>query len=184
MPPGPRRHVQGVDDEWCRHRPRRLPADDAAGEHVDDEGHVDDARPRRAVGEVRDPQLVGPGGGEVPLDQIGSPGCTRVGVGGEALLCPGGPADALALMSRATWSRPTSRPALRAAWSASGDRRRSSSASRWPRASARVPRLGSPGPTAAGTWCRSRWRGRSGAARRSARPPIDAHRSCGPDGRR
>ena len=26
--------------------------------HVDDEGDVDDARPRRAVGEVRDPQRV------------------------------------------------------------------------------------------------------------------------------
>ena len=40
------------------------PADDAPREDVDDEGHVDEAAPRRHVGQVRHPELIRPGRGE------------------------------------------------------------------------------------------------------------------------
>ena len=34
------------------------PADDAAGEHIDHEGDVDEAAPRGHIGQIRDPQLI------------------------------------------------------------------------------------------------------------------------------
>ena len=94
MPASPRRHVEGVEDEGRRHRPRRLPADQAPRVDVDDEGDVDDARPRRAVGEVRHPQGIGARCGEVALDEVGSPNVGGVGLGGEVLLRPRGSAYA------------------------------------------------------------------------------------------
>ena len=50
-----RRHIDGVDDELSDHQSCGLPADDATTEDIGDEGHVDNARPGRAVGEVRHP---------------------------------------------------------------------------------------------------------------------------------
>src|SRR3954463_16479882 len=41
------RLLQSIEDEIRRRRPRHPPADDAAGEDVDDEGHVDEALPGR-----------------------------------------------------------------------------------------------------------------------------------------
>jgi hypothetical protein len=52
-------------------------------------------RPRRAVREVGDPQLVGAGGGEVPFHQVRGADRRRVSVGGEALLLPARTVDAL-----------------------------------------------------------------------------------------
>ena len=49
---------------------RHLPADDAPGKHVDDEGDVGKALPGRDVGEVRDPQLIGAISPELPVDAI------------------------------------------------------------------------------------------------------------------
>ena len=40
------------------------------------------------MGQVRDPQLVGPLGGEVPLDEIDGPASFGVRPGGSHLLCP------------------------------------------------------------------------------------------------
>ena len=51
----PRRRIEGVDDELSGHRSRSLPADDTPTKDIGDEGHVDNARPGRAVGEVRHP---------------------------------------------------------------------------------------------------------------------------------
>lgn len=62
--------LQGVQDEVGPCRRRGPPADDPAGEYVDHEGDVDEALPGRDVGEVADPQLVGPPGLEVPADVI------------------------------------------------------------------------------------------------------------------
>jgi hypothetical protein len=42
----------------------------AAAEHVNDEGDIDPALPGRDVGEVRDPQLIGPISPELPVDAI------------------------------------------------------------------------------------------------------------------
>ena len=66
----PDRHLQGVQDQVGGHLGACPPPDDAAGEHVEDERHEDGPGEGRDVGEVRDPQLVGCGRGEVPLDPV------------------------------------------------------------------------------------------------------------------
>lgn len=53
-------HAQGVEDEVGAHVGGQLPADDLAGEGVEDEGEVADALPGAQVGEVADPEPVGP----------------------------------------------------------------------------------------------------------------------------
>src|SRR4029079_13795835 len=47
------------------------PPDNAAREDVDDKPDVDEAAPRRHVGEIGEPQLIGPGRGELAVDEIG-----------------------------------------------------------------------------------------------------------------
>jgi len=75
------------------------PADDHPRERVDDEAHVRHAGPRRHEREVGDPQLVGPGGAELTIDEIRVParGC-RVAAGGAH---PLGPLSALPQLPRA-----------------------------------------------------------------------------------
>jgi len=93
-PPGPGRHVQRIDHEAGHHGANRFPAHDAPGEHVDDKGDVDDPRPRRAVGEIRNPQGIWSLGAEVPLHQVGGPHRSGVSPGGEAVAGSGGALDA------------------------------------------------------------------------------------------
>jgi uncharacterized protein (UPF0248 family) len=62
--------LQRVEYEIRAHRRVRAPANDATREHVDDERDVHKAAPRRDVREVRDPQLIGTLGVELPLHQI------------------------------------------------------------------------------------------------------------------
>ena len=62
--------LKRIEDEVGAERIRHTPADNASREHVDDEGDVDEASPRRDVGEVRDPQLIGPGRHEVTVDEV------------------------------------------------------------------------------------------------------------------
>ena len=50
--------LQRVEDEAGMRRPLTPPADDTAGVGVDDEGHVDEARPGRDIGEVGEPEHV------------------------------------------------------------------------------------------------------------------------------
>jgi hypothetical protein len=69
----PQRHPQ-----WDHHQvgvlgARGVPGHDALGEHVDDEGDVDEPDPRAAVGEVSDPHTVGGRAGEVPVEQVTGP---------------------------------------------------------------------------------------------------------------
>ena len=54
------RHPQRVEDEIGAHVAGELPAHDAAREDVDDEAEEHHALPAAQVGEVRDPQLIGP----------------------------------------------------------------------------------------------------------------------------
>ena len=65
------RHVERVEDELgaevCRHRP----ADDAPTPGIEHDGEVEEARPRRDVRDVGDPERSGAGGDEVALDEIG-----------------------------------------------------------------------------------------------------------------
>jgi hypothetical protein len=51
-------------------RSRNTPADDAPSEGIDDKGDVDEARPGRDVGEVRDPQCVRPRCLELPVHMV------------------------------------------------------------------------------------------------------------------
>ena len=68
--PGVQRLLQRVEHEVGVHRTAHPPADDAPGEHVDDEGHVQPALPGRDVGEVRHPELIRPLGLELPIDPV------------------------------------------------------------------------------------------------------------------
>jgi hypothetical protein len=77
------RHAQRVEDQVGAHVVGELlPADHAAGEHVDDEAEEHPPCPAPEVGEVRDPQLVRPAGGEVPVDEIRRAQRLRIGRGG------------------------------------------------------------------------------------------------------
>lgn len=53
------RLLQGVEYEGGVGRPTDTSAHDVAGVDVDYEGHIDEARPGRDVGEIRDPEPVG-----------------------------------------------------------------------------------------------------------------------------
>jgi hypothetical protein len=63
--------LQRIEHQAGVHRPLRPPAHDAVREHVDHEGHVDEAYPGRDIHEVRHPELVRTRRGELPLDQVG-----------------------------------------------------------------------------------------------------------------
>jgi hypothetical protein len=67
---GAERHPHRVEHEISAHVGGELPANDHAGEHVDQEREVQAALPGAQVGEVADPQAVGRGRGEVPIDEI------------------------------------------------------------------------------------------------------------------
>jgi hypothetical protein len=54
------RHPQRVEHERGAHVRRQLPAHDAAAVGVDHEREEDQALPAAQVGQVRDPQLIGP----------------------------------------------------------------------------------------------------------------------------
>jgi len=75
-------HLQGVQGQVSAQRPRGLPAHDEAAERIDDEGHVDEPRPGRHIGQIRNPQPVGSLCGEVAIHQVGWPRGGRIGCGG------------------------------------------------------------------------------------------------------
>ena len=62
--------LQGIEHEIGPHRAADQPADNAAGEDVDDESDIDEPPPGRNVGEIGDPQLVWPIHFELPIDAI------------------------------------------------------------------------------------------------------------------
>ena len=65
------RLLEGIEDETCMCRLGDAPADDASGEGVDDERHINEALPGGHIGEVCQPQQIGPGGAEPPVHTIG-----------------------------------------------------------------------------------------------------------------
>jgi hypothetical protein len=91
---GPQRHLEGVQDQWAGHFAGGPPADDAAGEHVDHERHVDRAGPGRDVGEVGYPQPVRCRGDEVAVDPVRWPVRAFVGDGGPRCLAADHATDA------------------------------------------------------------------------------------------
>ncbi len=69
-PPRVQGLLKRVEHEAGVRRPAHPPADDATGIGIDHEGHVDEARPGRHVGEVRDPEQVWTRCLELPVDAI------------------------------------------------------------------------------------------------------------------
>src|SRR5258707_4522040 len=57
-PPVMQSLLQRVEHEACMRRSRHAPADDTPRVCIDDEGDVDEARPGRHIGEVREPQRI------------------------------------------------------------------------------------------------------------------------------
>jgi hypothetical protein len=64
------RLIQGIQNKVRAHRVAHASAHDAPRVHVDHEGHVQPALPGADVGEVRDPELVGPIGLEDSIDPV------------------------------------------------------------------------------------------------------------------
>jgi hypothetical protein len=69
----PERHLQGVDDQLRAQVVGDRPADDPAGEHVEDDGEVDPPLAAAVLGDVGDVEPVGLGRGEPPLHQVLGP---------------------------------------------------------------------------------------------------------------
>lgn len=92
---GPQRHLQSVERELGRHRRSGAPADDPTREHVGHERREHHACPRRDVGEVHDPQLVGTVRGELPAHQVLRSARTWVGAGGDERATPAGASQAV-----------------------------------------------------------------------------------------
>jgi len=70
-------HLERVHHQLGSHVRLKLPANDHPAEDIEDEGEVAEALPGADVGDVGDPLLVRPGGGEVALDEVACPleGC-------------------------------------------------------------------------------------------------------------
>src|SRR5207237_7936230 len=64
------RLLESIERQIISQRTRHAPADNPAGEPVDDEPDVGEAPPRRHVRQVRDPQLIRPHRGEPARDKI------------------------------------------------------------------------------------------------------------------
>lgn len=79
----PQRHLQRVERELGGHPCRATPPDDPPGVHIGDERGEHRPGPDRHVGQVHDPELVGPRRGEVPVDQVRGPPGLLVGPGGD-----------------------------------------------------------------------------------------------------
>ena len=76
----PQRLLRRVEDQLRVHRARYAPTNDAASEHVDHEGDVDEPGPGRDIGEVGDPQLIRTAGLELPVDAVERPGCAVIAI--------------------------------------------------------------------------------------------------------
>ena len=93
---GPQPHVEGIQGKVGAQRRGHLPAHDHPAEDVEDERDVGPAGVGADVGQVRDPQLVRPGRGELPLHQVFGPlGLCAITDRGPAGLLPWDPAQPL-----------------------------------------------------------------------------------------
>src|SRR3954452_13803018 len=93
-PPRVQGLLERVEHEAGVRRPAHPPADDATGIGIDHEGHVDEARPGRHVGEVRDPEHVRARRLELPVDAIEWARRGLVADRGPHRLAPHGPLQA------------------------------------------------------------------------------------------
>jgi hypothetical protein len=84
----PERHLQGVNDQLRAQVVGDRPANDPAGEHVQDDGEVDPALAAAVLGDVGDVEPIGLVGGEPPLHQILGGLCSLVAAGAAAQPTP------------------------------------------------------------------------------------------------
>src|SRR5690606_32210787 len=77
-------HLQRIQDELCTQVGGHRPADDLAAPGIEHDSQVQEPGPGGDIGNVRDPQFVRAGGGEVSLDQVGNGLCFgfRASLGG------------------------------------------------------------------------------------------------------
>ena len=68
--PRPQGLLQRVQDQVGPHDPGDPPADDPAGKHIDDKGHVDEPGPGGDIRKIRDPQLIRARRRELALDFV------------------------------------------------------------------------------------------------------------------
>src|SRR2546423_8265338 len=64
-------HGEGGNGEFSAHMLAHRPADDLASEQVEDHGQVEPTFAGRDVGDIRQPDLIGPVGCEIPIQQVG-----------------------------------------------------------------------------------------------------------------
>src|SRR5215210_3701631 len=81
-------HLQGVDHELGPHAGVHRPTDDPSRVGIQDEGEVEEALPRRYVGDIRQPDPVRTTGNEVPGKQVRCGSSPRITAGGSAPLTP------------------------------------------------------------------------------------------------
>ncbi len=67
-----KRHVERIKDQFGAQMIGHRPTDNAPATCIENDGKEKKPRPRRHVGDVRYPQLIGSHRGKVPVDQIGS----------------------------------------------------------------------------------------------------------------
>ena len=79
---GPERHFEAVQHERGGHARRGTPAEDAAGVRVEHKRDVNPSGPRPDIREVSDPELVGAEPREVPVDEVGRSGLSRIRIDG------------------------------------------------------------------------------------------------------
>jgi len=63
-------HGQGIHHQSTRHRHVHRPPDDPARKKIRHEGEIEPARPRRDIGDIRDPGGVGLRGGEMAIEHV------------------------------------------------------------------------------------------------------------------
>lgn len=68
--PLPKGHLQGLQDKLALQVGRHRPADDPAAEGIQHDSEIKEPCPGRHISDVRNPQLIGAVGCEVPVDQI------------------------------------------------------------------------------------------------------------------
>lgn len=90
----PQAHLDCGQDEFGLSGGYREPADDAAGEDIDDESDVDPAGPGRDIGAVSDPGPIRRIDDEATIDQNGGLLGCPVLEGGDGLLAADGAGDA------------------------------------------------------------------------------------------
>ena len=78
------RLLQSIQDKAGVSGARHPPAHDAASEGVEDEGHIDEALPRRDIGEIRDPQGIRTRCLELPIYPVGRLSRLRAGTAAAA----------------------------------------------------------------------------------------------------